>query len=572
MTVDKRRASWLVVSTALTLALLASVIAGLQGDPGSIDASAPLSDDGGSLTIAESTATAQLLNPRSASAALLPPLENAGEVNQVADEDEGPATEATTGDGTSTTDGDTTTTADETTTTDDDDDESTTSTTTNDDDETTTSATGGTTSTSDDDESTSTTKAPAGPSTTEVDDATTTTTQPTTTEAPTPPTTPKPGTGGTYYVDCNSGSDGNNGTSTTQAVRTLTRAGNLSLGPGDSLLLKRGCTWSGGQRLDVGWRGTASNKITVGAYGSGARPRILDGKNQGVKVTGSHLIIRDLHVTFGVSETRTLNGCSVPFGDYYGVNFTDGASNVLLTDSLMEKANAGVHLSANSSSITVQGNTLQNNNVMNKWNPSSAAGDLGAWGVLIRSDNNDISYNTFSNNKAPCANGIGRIHSNSAEIYEGSNNYIHHNTSNDRVFSELGSSAAKKASDNRFAYNTHRSSIPLARFVTTRGSGEAFGPVFRTIVEHNTVWLTSGNSVAVVCGGGCGTNVLTLRNNILAAGEKALFTDQAITEGNNTYWDPVGGPVTIQYAGQNKTYDAGTAVLNGSIVADPGIG
>lgn len=564
MQVDKRRASWVVVSSALTVALIASVIAGLQGDPDSIDASGRLSDDGGSLTIAESSLAAELLNPRSASANLLPERESVSDTTEALagdDDDDGAVT---------TTEGVTSTTGDDDTTTTADDD--TTTTTDPDDESSTTSTTDPTSTTDDDDSTTSTTKVTAGTSTTKIDGTTSTTAKPTTTQAPTTPTTPQPGSGGTYYVDCTGGSDGNNGTSTTQAVRTLTRASNLSLSAGDSLLLKRGCTWSGGQRLDVGWRGTSSNKITVGAYGSGNRPKIVDGTNQGVKVTGSHLVIRDLHVTFGVSETRTLNGCSVPFGSYYGVNFTDGANNVLLTGSLMEKANAGVHLSANSSSITVEGNTLQNNNVMNKWNPSNAAGDLGAWGVLIGSDNNVISYNTFSNNKAPCANGIGRIHSNSAEIYQGSNNYIHHNTSNDRVFSELGGSAAKRAADNRFEYNTHRSSMALARFITTRGAGDSYGPVYRTIVQHNTVYLTADDAIAVSCGGGCGTNILTLRNNVLAGGDKPLFTDQVITEGNNTYWHPGGGRTRIQWAGVNTDYDPNTPVLNGSIVADPGLG
>ena len=394
------------------------------------------------------------------------------------------------------------------------------------------------------------------------------------TPAPNPAPTPPPasgsggGSGTTYYVDC-SGSDAASGVGTAQAVRTLSRASGLPLRAGDSLLLKRGCSWSGGQRLDAGWNGSSSNPITIGAYGSGDRPRIVDGKNQGVKVSGTHLVIKDLHVTFGVSATKTVNGCAQPFGDYYGVNFTEGARNVTLTGSVIEKANVGVHLSTDSGSITVHGNVLRNNNVMNVFGGSNPEKDLGAWGVLVRSDGNDIGYNEFNNNVATCPNAIGRMHSNSVEIFEGQRNYIHHNRSyGDRVFSELGGSSSKKASDNRFEYNLHSSSMADARFITTRGGGSHWGPVWRTDVEHNTVVLTGSGSIAVSCGEGCNGDILRMKGNVLVGADKPFFADASPTEADNVYWSP-GGQTRVQYAGVNKLYAAGTGVLNGSIVADP---
>ena len=401
-------------------------------------------------------------------------------------------------------------------------------------------------------------------STTSTTTATTSTTASTTTS-----TTTSSGSGTVYYVDC-SGSDNNNGTSTNRAVRTLGRASGLALAPGDQLLLKRGCSWSGGQRLNAGWNGTSSKPITIGTYGSGAKPRIVDGLNQGVKVTGSHMVIQDIHVTFNVSATKTLNGCTQPFGDYYGVNFTEGANNVRLTGSLLEKANAGVHISAASHHITVQGNVFQKNNVMNVFGGNPSA-DLGAWGVLLRSDNNVVSHNQFTDNKAVCKNGAGRIHSNSVEIFEGTRNYIHHNRSNDRVFSELGGSSSQKAADNRFEFNLHQSGMVDARFITTRGGGSGWGPVYRTVVEHNTVNLTGSGSVAISCGEGCNSNILRLRGNILIGADKPLFADANFDEADNVYWHP-GGETRIQIASSNKLYSPGTAVLNGSIVANPQLG
>ncbi|MEL7208411.1 MAG: hypothetical protein AAGK32_09305, partial [Actinomycetota bacterium] len=380
---------------------------------------------------------------------------------------------------------------------------------------------------------------------------------------------PAEAAGRNFYVDCNAGKDGNNGRSGGSAFKTLGRVNNVELRAGDRVLLKRGCTWSGGQRLDLVESGTAGNPIVVGTYGSGARPRIHNGKNQGVKVTGSHILIKKIHVTFGVSATRTVNGCAQPFGSYYGVNFTGGAHHVTLQDSLIEHANAGVHVSANSHHITVQRNKLHNNDVMNVFggNPNK---DLGAWGILVRSDDNEIAHNEFKNNRAPCANGAGRIHSNSVEIFEGQRNYIHHNKSyGDRVFSELGGSSAQKAADNVFEFNLHHSNMVDARFITTRGGGTQWGPVWRTVAEHNTVHLTGNGSVAVSCGEGCSANILTLRGNILTGVDKALYADAAFDEADNVYWNPRGSTTRIQHASTNKRHAPSTAVLNGSIVADP---
>ncbi len=379
--------------------------------------------------------------------------------------------------------------------------------------------------------------------------------------------TPADAAGRTYYVDCN-GADAKNGRSQGQAFRTLGRMNQVQLQPGDTIRLKRGCTWSGGQRLDLTSSGTASKPITVGTYGSGPKPIIKNGKNQGIKVTGSHIVIKRVHVTFDVQQTKTVNGCAQPFGDYYGVNFTGGAHHVTLQDSLIERANAGVHLAANSRNITVTRNTIRNNDVMNVFggNPNK---DLGAWAVLVGSDDNVISHNTFQGNRAPCANSAGTIHSNSVEIFQGSGNYIHHNKSfGDRVFSEIGGTSSNKASDNTFEFNLHRSGMANARFITTRGNQSSWGPVWRTTAEHNTVWLTGSGSIAISCGRGCNGNILTARGNILAAADKALFADNNFNEANNLYWNP-NGRTRIQVANQNKFYDPGTPVLNGSMVDDP---
>ena len=47
-----------------------------------------------------------------------------------------------------------------------------------------------------------------------------------------------------YYVDCNNGSNGNPGTSPQLAWRTLLKVGISTFAPGDTINLRRDCTWN----------------------------------------------------------------------------------------------------------------------------------------------------------------------------------------------------------------------------------------------------------------------------------------------------------------------------------------
>ncbi|MGD5852988.1 hypothetical protein QUU78_22555, partial [Xanthomonas citri pv. citri] len=99
----------------------------------------------------------------------------------------------------------------------------------------------------------------------------------------------------TYYVDCTGGNDTNNdGMTPSSAWKTLTPVNRwskpLSLNPGDSLLLKRGCSFKG--PLNARWTGSSSAPIAFGAYGSSdlTLPVIDNGgdSNEVVKITGQY--------------------------------------------------------------------------------------------------------------------------------------------------------------------------------------------------------------------------------------------------------------------------------------------
>ena len=85
-----------------------------------------------------------------------------------------------------------------------------------------------------------------------------------------------------YYVDCNYGANGNAGTSPQQAWRTLLQvgifAGNGGAGflPGDTINLKRDCTWNEtltppSSGTNPGARGAL---IKIDSYGNGLPPHL----------------------------------------------------------------------------------------------------------------------------------------------------------------------------------------------------------------------------------------------------------------------------------------------------------
>lgn len=345
--------------------------------------------------------------------------------------------------------------------------------------------------------------------------------------------------GRTFYVDCATGSDTAAGTTTATAWRTLDRVNRTALLPGDVVRLKRGCIFDG-QRLVLAASGTSTAPITVTAYGSGTRPTIRNGLNQDVLVSGSWNVVEKLIVTHTPRQTTS---CGQPLGIYYGVNIVAGAHDNVVRGNLVSGAQAGVHLATGSWGNHVVGNTITGNNVLDAFHTNPAA-DLGAWGVLVNGNDSEIAWNTFSNNRAVCANQGYKLMSNTVEIYGGSGNVVHHNRSTgERVFSELGGSSTHPAADNTFAYNEFASTLADARFVVTRGARDTlYGPVSRTTVVHNTVYATGPRSQGVVCILGCDPSILTMRGNVVWAEEKVIYADGAFAESADVVWNSTGTP------------------------------
>ena len=100
----------------------------------------------------------------------------------------------------------------------------------------------------------------------------------------------------TWYVDADAGDDARDGLTPQTSWRTFKNAKGMELGPGERLLLKRGCVFN--DDLLIAARGLAENWAEIGAYGEGMRPRISRNRHLNDRcgwVRGAaYLVVRDL--------------------------------------------------------------------------------------------------------------------------------------------------------------------------------------------------------------------------------------------------------------------------------------
>jgi parallel beta-helix repeat protein len=366
-------------------------------------------------------------------------------------------------------------------------------------------------------------------------------------------------TGTAYYIDCASGLDTNDGKSESTAWKTVTKANSVSLLAGDGVLLKRGCIFNR-QSLTAGWSGTAANNIIVSAYGTGNMPIIESDINgtEIIKISGNYITVENIY-TRALPPARDSNCLNNPEGYILGFAIQSGARFNTIRNAKASGAWAGIDVKKGSSFNKILNNTLSDNTMMSPLDGggqgvSGGSGDAGAFGIVLHGSDNEIAHNTISGSNA-CSHDYfwdgAAIEIYGDVGYEASRNSIHHNkASQSDAFSELGiNTVGGKADDNIFAYNTFVSNLTDSIFLNTRGVGNSYGPVYRTKVYNNSVYLNGGYDSSrskgpqgIVCSN-CGTNILTLKNNILWADWKAIYASTAFDEGHNIYWKTGGNPV-----------------------------
>nr|WP_274972099.1 right-handed parallel beta-helix repeat-containing protein [Bacteroides fluxus] len=132
-----------------------------------------------------------------------------------------------------------------------------------------------------------------------------------------------------YYVDASNGDDSNSGISASQAWKSLERVKQITLMPGEKLLLKRGETFGG--ELEITGKGTFAQPVIVDAYGEGNKPCVVgnDVSLYAVRIFNSdYVTLRNLEiVNTGKQPLPKRTGLKIECRDY-------GVSRNITVDSL----------------------------------------------------------------------------------------------------------------------------------------------------------------------------------------------------------------------------------------------
>lgn len=317
--------------------------------------------------------------------------------------------------------------------------------------------------------------------------------------------------GGTTYYFAPNGNDNAAGTSPSTALRSPWKVEQLNLQPGDKVLFQRGGTYQGKAGV---WRsGSAAKRITVGAYGTGAKPKLTNPGDYCLMVGASNVTVTDIK----------LENCRVGL-------YLRGTDNVVTKIEALRNMH-GIEVDAGSLRTKVTRNYLHHNDKMAPNTPGEFD-DYGAVGVVVGGDDTEVAYNRITDNWAPSAD-FGTDGS-AVEIYGGIGTVVHHNVANNnRTFTELGNN---RSADTTYAYNVATSSLKDSEFLITRGNADYFGPVRGTVAVNNTIKLTGANSRGFVCYAGCTKDYFAMYNNIFDVAGWIGHLDGERAGGNNIYW------------------------------------
>lgn len=125
-----------------------------------------------------------------------------------------------------------------------------------------------------------------------------------------------------YYVDAIGGNDNNSGTSTSSAWKTLTKVNGMTFLPGDKILFKAGCSWTG--QLHPLGSGSSTSAIIIDMYGTEAKPVIngngMTGQAPVYLYNQQYWEINNLAITNNASTSGDRRGVLVEAANYGTVN------------------------------------------------------------------------------------------------------------------------------------------------------------------------------------------------------------------------------------------------------------
>ncbi|MBO0730934.1 MAG: right-handed parallel beta-helix repeat-containing protein [Acidimicrobiaceae bacterium] len=323
-----------------------------------------------------------------------------------------------------------------------------------------------------------------------------------------------------FYVDASAGNDSWPGTEP-RPWRTLAKVSAFRFQPGDTILLRRGDTYTGQLTLDDS--GTASQPVTVGAYGAGSRPVVTGTAKVGVTMSANHVDVSQLTIR----DSRTV-----------GVMVTGDDDR--LRDLRVTKNAEGIEVAASVTGTRISGSWIAHNQKMEIDTPGGND-DHGANGVVIKGTNTRVSDNFFARDLSAHSYDYGRDGA-AVEIYGAQNTVVENNIARDELaFSEVGG----HSNNTTFTNNGLVSRVPNGAFVLVHGR-DTFGPNYGTHLIGNKALLTGTKAIGVWCSPGCDAAMLDMTRNVIALTSSgtpayvAVKGDGSIIAaaggGNNTYW------------------------------------
>lgn len=227
----------------------------------------------------------------------------------------------------------------------------------------------------------------------------------------------------TYYVDAVSGSDSNGGESPGDAWQTVTKVNGFSFSAGDSILFRRGQTWTNRLDLDA-VQGTSGSRITFADWDSGDKPRIY-----ALKLTHCHyLTFQNLRITNGSPGVEVLGTSQYINWEYCDIEdnpgsgtmiWTPGYGNCIFDHCVFQRngtaASRGHGVFIKADSYTLRYCTITNNATGDPDYGKSHNIYIDSGGLKFTVHHCEISYS---------GNGHGLASKSSLDAY---NNYVHHN-------------------------------------------------------------------------------------------------------------------------------------------------
>lgn len=338
-----------------------------------------------------------------------------------------------------------------------------------------------------------------------------------------------------FYVNSQTGSDTNSGTSATVAWETLAKAKTATLSAGDTLFFACGSSFTGG--LEITASGTAEKPIVLTSYGRGSAPKfsnpdlaVLTGN--AIRLSGNYLVVDGLYF-FDCAQAKGNDSSYTDVWDVGAIRIVLGANNCTVKNCEFSNCPKGIQSTGEYALITR--NYLHSANTR----PLSSPG-WGPIGIHMGNSHQEVSYNIIKDYYF--VGGEFGADGGALELDDGRNPkkdiYIHHNyTSSCMGFIEVSwfaDIAKTETYDLRIAYNV---SDDYQDFVML------WAPTHDTYIENNTIFRRKQIKNAIVptvflCDYGGNT----IRNNLVVTDSLTqVYTGKpeylnTNTCANNIFW------------------------------------